>query len=325
MSQLAIVSTNPMLAQPSPARAAQGFAAQGFPALDSMAHDLRNLLATVGLHLETLQRLSGPSGAKSADAAHALLDAWCHPLQFRPGPRAKADSHARRKGVDPIQVARQVADLLAPTAPEDFAFDIEQGAAACVLADPDGTRFRVLFNLMSNAVAVANREPGSLKTVRVRLDTNSMVAVQVADDGPGLPAGAREGLFARRASLMAPPRHGYGLVIARQLAERNGGDSHARSGGQRHHIHVEAASAPLGPSAGRAAPPGPAGDGLVMRESAVTPADHQLLVRRIWKQTCYPADHRRFTSSVSNWRADSILIICCRGPNLTGLDHIRYK
>ena len=113
MSQLAIVSTNPMLAQPSPARATQGFAAQGFPALDSMAHDLRNLLATVGLHLETLQRLSGPSGAKSADAAHALLTrgaTLCNSVLDR---GAKADSHARRKGVDPIQVARQVADLLA--------------------------------------------------------------------------------------------------------------------------------------------------------------------------------------------------------------------
>jgi hypothetical protein len=39
----------------------------------SLAHDLRNLLATIGLHLEALQRLSGPGGAKASDAAHALL------------------------------------------------------------------------------------------------------------------------------------------------------------------------------------------------------------------------------------------------------------
>ena len=57
MSQLVVASNNPALSYP----------------LRTQAHDLRNLLATVGLHLETLQRLSGPSGAKAANAAHALL------------------------------------------------------------------------------------------------------------------------------------------------------------------------------------------------------------------------------------------------------------
>ncbi|MGZ5790796.1 MAG: ATP-binding protein [Croceibacterium sp.] len=108
-----------------------------------------------------------------------------------------------------------------------------------------------------------------------------MVAVQVADDGPGLPAGAREGLFARRVPPTAPPRHGYGLVIARQLAERNGGTlTLAPAGnGTTFMLKLPVLLSVLG--AGRAAPPGPAGDGLVMRESAVTPADHQLLGRRI--------------------------------------------
>jgi len=38
-----------------------------------LAHDLRNLLALVGLHVETLRRLSGPSGSAAADAVQALL------------------------------------------------------------------------------------------------------------------------------------------------------------------------------------------------------------------------------------------------------------
>jgi hypothetical protein len=52
VSQLVIASNN---------------AAPGYAAGTQVAHDLRNLLATVALHLETLQRLSGPSGIKAAE------------------------------------------------------------------------------------------------------------------------------------------------------------------------------------------------------------------------------------------------------------------
>jgi len=212
MSPLAIVSTNPAPTPPTSARA-------GSPALESMAHDLRNLLATVGLHLETLQRLSGPSGSKAASSAHTLLSrgaTLCNAVLDR---ATSGDRRARRKGADPMQIARQVADLLAPIAPKDFSFDIEQTGATSALADPDDV-FRVLFNLMSNAVAVANRAAGSLRTVRVRVGTeDSSVLVQLTDDGPGLPAGIRKQPFAGRRGA----QHGYGLVIARELSERNGG------------------------------------------------------------------------------------------------------
>jgi signal transduction histidine kinase len=83
MSHLALVSTDlPLRHTPAlqaanqlavQKLAAQNLAAQNLAAQDLVAHDLRNLLATVGLHVETLQRLSGPSGVKAADAAHALL------------------------------------------------------------------------------------------------------------------------------------------------------------------------------------------------------------------------------------------------------------
>jgi signal transduction histidine kinase len=146
MSQLAIVSTNLALAYPPAAQAGH----------DLMAHDLRNLLATVGLHLETLQRLSGPSGAKAADAAHALLTRGATLCNGVLDPTPSTDGRARRKGVDLMQTAGQVADLLAPTAPKDFSSDIGQSGSVSVLAAPDDL-FRILFNLMSNAVTVANR------------------------------------------------------------------------------------------------------------------------------------------------------------------------
>ena len=256
---------------------------KGFRRSNSMAHDLRNLLATVALHLETLQRLSGPSGAKAADAAHALLTrgaTMCNAVLDR---STSADGRARRKGVDPIQVARQIADLLAPTVPKDFSFDIEQSTAACVLADPDDL-FRVLFNLMSNAVAVANREPGSLKTVKVRVGAGESMVVDTGRRRRPGAAGWSAG------GIVRPPCAADGATAAwlrscdrARACGAKWRDSHARSGGQRHHIRVEAAGAPLGPGAGRAAPPGPAGDGLVMRESAVTPANHHGLLGRSFR------------------------------------------
>jgi signal transduction histidine kinase len=208
MSQLIVVSSAPAMGYLPPAQA---------------AHDLRNLLATVALHLETLQRLSGPSGAKASDAAHALLTrgaAMCNNALDR---STSSDARPRRRGVDVAGIAREVADLLAPVAPQGFTFDIAQNTATPVLADPDEV-FRILFNLLSNAVAVANRKASTLRTVTIDIGTEaSMMTIRIADNGPGLPAGVRAGLFGRQSRRSSSSRHGYGLAIARELAERNGG------------------------------------------------------------------------------------------------------
>ena len=108
-----------------------------YPPRAQVAHDLRNLLTSIGLHLETLQRLSGPSGAKAAHAACALLTrgvALCNGTLDGDG---SAQNGVRRRRVDLVQAARQVADLLAPSAPRGFSFDIDQHGAGCVLADPN--------------------------------------------------------------------------------------------------------------------------------------------------------------------------------------------
>jgi hypothetical protein len=117
MSRLALVSTNP---------------SSDFPIGAQVAHDLRNLLAAVGLHLETLQRLSGPNGARAADIAHALLargGALCNSALDR---STNADSRAHRRGVDILLTARKIADLLASDTPSEFFFDIAHNSNAYV-------------------------------------------------------------------------------------------------------------------------------------------------------------------------------------------------
>lgn len=80
-------------------------------------------------------------------------------------------------------------------------------------ADPERLR-QVLANIVSNAVKHATRE------VRVALAASGgRVRVSVTDDGPGVPADARERIFEPFERLPgAPPGTGLGLYLARGLA-----------------------------------------------------------------------------------------------------------
>ena len=206
----------------------------------SLVHDLRNLLASIGLHVETLQRLSGPGGAKAADAAYALLVRGTTLCNKALQPVGAAGSPARRRGVDLPQIARDVADLIRACAPKDFSFDIPRNGTGSVLADPDDV-FRILFNLMNNAVAVANGWPGTLTTISVEVSSeDTYMTIRVSDDGPGLPAGVRTRLFVREFMQGEPvlprpwPRH---CARARGAKWRH---AHADPFGQRHQLRIDA-------------------------------------------------------------------------------------
>jgi len=133
---------------------------------------------------------------------------------------ARVDLAARHRTVDAASATRQVADLIAPIAPADFAIRVRGDGAFPVLADADHL-FRILFNLLHNAVSVA-RDRGTLRKVDIALErTGGAIVVRVADDGPGLPASVRKQLF--RAGAPSAKGSGLGLSIARELAERSGG------------------------------------------------------------------------------------------------------
>jgi signal transduction histidine kinase len=204
---LSLASINNAAAQPVSAR---------------LSHDIRNALATVALHLDTLERLSGPTGAKAASAAHALISKAAgictEVLQDAVNPGAPA----RRTGFDIVTAIRQVAELLQPIAPENFAMPVKAAAPIMVLGNPEEV-FRILFNLAHNAVMVARRIQQLTRLEFSVERADATVVIQITDDGPGLPAEVRSQLFNRPGDRFSTSSNGFGLAIARELAERNGG------------------------------------------------------------------------------------------------------
>jgi signal transduction histidine kinase len=188
------------------------------------AHDVRNALATVGLHLETLERLSGSHGREIAHAAHTLMSraaAMCNEAMAH---GAQADVSSRRRPFEIGKIIAQIADLLRFTVPTGFEIRVADGGSVAVLADQQQV-FRILFNLVHNAITIARLQGeagGQMTAVTLLVErSGATVKVRIADDGPGLPAAVRANLFRRQQS--ATSGSGVGLSIARELAEQNGG------------------------------------------------------------------------------------------------------
>jgi len=183
------------------------------------AHDIRNALATIGLHLETLERLSGPRGGKVASAALALISRSASMCSEALAEAGRQRPTSRRRGFDLTATITEVVALLAPLASAGFEFDVDAGPPCIVLGDPTEV-FRILFNLAQNAVSLARR---GARISRLRISVvrdGSGIAVRISDDGPGLPKAVEARLFRPAAEGTT---NGFGLAIARELAERNGG------------------------------------------------------------------------------------------------------
>ncbi len=116
-----------------------------------------------------------------------------------------------------VDLIDEIGPALAVSSPQ-VAVDCHLPADFKVDADRDQL-YRVLSNLARNAV-----EAGAQRLQFSAATENGEIAIEVADDGPGLPPKARENLFRPFFGSARPGGSGLGLAIARELARAHGGE-----------------------------------------------------------------------------------------------------
>lgn len=186
-------------------------------AVTKINHDLRNILATARLVTDGLTASAAPEVRRVAPRLFDAIDravALCtHTLDFS------------REGAPPLAPSRfSIASLINEIGPglglsdDGLMIDCAIPPELTVEADRDQL-YRVLLNLARNAV-----EAGAHRLRFAAAREDKLFAIEIVDDGPGLPPKARDNLFRPFFGSARPGGSGLGLAIARELMRAHGGE-----------------------------------------------------------------------------------------------------
>jgi signal transduction histidine kinase len=187
-------------------------------AVAKINHDLRNILASAQLASDGLSGIAAPEVRRLTPRLVAAIDravALCARTLSFTGEGAPPPLR-RRFALMPL--VEELAPLIDRPGEGGAVLANEVPPALTVDADRDQL-FGVLQNLALNAV-----EAGAHTiAVRARVEGGD-IAIELADDGPGLAPKARENLFRPFAGSARPGGTGLGLAIAREVMRAHGGD-----------------------------------------------------------------------------------------------------
>lgn len=188
--------------------------------VDDASHELRSPLTRLRTTVEVTLREAGPADGVLTDVHRELVELSSLVEDLLVLARADADVPPRRVEVD-LDVV--VLDIIPPFRRQGTTVDTTAiGAARCVGDE------RLLRRAVENLVRNAARHAAHRVQVSVNIEDQQAV-LEVADDGPGVPATERERIFERFTRLDdARSRDaggtGLGLAIAREIARLHGGD-----------------------------------------------------------------------------------------------------
>ena len=188
------------------------------------SHELRTPLAAVRTSLEVglahPDQAPWPELAERAVTETTRLQRLVDALLLQ----ARADASAlvvQREPVDLAELARSTA-----TAPARIPVDLHVDDSVVVLGDADQLT-RLIRNLLDNA----DRHAAGHVRLTVTTENEDTALIEVADDGPGIPAEDRDRIFDRFVRLQASRTRragssagtGLGLSIARDIVTAHGG------------------------------------------------------------------------------------------------------
>ncbi len=218
------------------------------------SHELRTPLTSVLANLELLQAsLRAPGQAEDREMIDSALRSSRRMSRLVGDllllARADAGRTGKHRRCDFAEIAGNAAVEVAPVMGERE-LSIDNGRPIFVEGNPDELH-RLVVNLLDNAAH--HTPPGSRIELRLR-PTDDTVALEVADDGPGIPAELREQVFDRfvrgagPADIAAGSGTGLGLAIVRAVADSHGGrveTAESESGGALFRVRLPLAKSEL--------------------------------------------------------------------------------
>ncbi|CTQ52434.1 Nitrogen regulation protein NR(II) [Roseibium album] len=197
-------------------------------AVSKINHDLRNLLASAQLFLERLEHVPDPTVSRLAPKILATLDRAVGYTQAVMSYGKAQERAPQRRLLALRRVGDDVADVLGLADHDTVTFDNKVPEDIEIDADPEQI-FRVLLNLVRNAVQALESEKDETLVRRITLDARregSCVHVSVSDTGPGIPGNIRKALFKAFHSGSKKGGVGLGLAIVAELLKAHGGSIH---------------------------------------------------------------------------------------------------
>jgi two-component system, OmpR family, sensor histidine kinase SenX3 len=211
--------------------------------INAVTHELKTPVASIRLHLETLQRRDLPETQKQQFYSLMLndTDRLTQTVEqvLRAGRAGDKRAGREKTEVDFSQLVRECMDatrLRHHLQPEALRFDeiASNGTGLHVRGSAEDLRTAV-FNVLDNAVKYS----GENIDVRVRLETpdEKKIVLRVQDHGVGIPSDDMKRIFKRfyrvpHRSLAHVKGTGLGLFIVKSIATKHGGKVFAESDGE---------------------------------------------------------------------------------------------